>query len=652
MNLLPKSHEDFSKTEYWNTFFKKRGTRAFEWYGEYPELCGHLHKYIKPQDPVLIVGCGNSKLSADLYDVGYRKLVNVDISAVVIKQMVQQHAQQRPDLQFIRMDVLNMEFEDSKFNVVLDKGTLDALMSDDSEESKQRIDTMFKEVERVLKTCGRWVCVSLLQDHVLSAILRFFPERGWMVRIARCIEAEQKSAQDGESSGLPVFVVICTKMVKMPNFVPVLELLHSADGKGERFASPDALASAVHSMQQAALVCSRLGSTNVANEGEVCLDLMQPGTSYPRFSVYICDRPRTNDANRRYAAFVVPQGRETEWLFGTPEGRKALQKEVNYDRVAVITLHRGHDYPSLAELRNELAECIVQLAPAGQNKKNNREIPFLSAGQDVGTRKLCYKTQSPISGDIIIEDVEVDEEVYRRLIFLKNPNVIQSECRLKKVKSKKGQSKFVVDTTYLGCDHHVYMGVGVSLAISSGIKGGRVLVIGLGGGGLCTYLYNCFKQASIEVVDIDPITENIAKEYFGLPNDDRMKLHFQDGIAYMKQLSESGAVFDAVLFDVDSKDPSLAMSCPPKAFLEIEVLQGVKKLISDKGLFVLNLVCRSEELSKEIKVKLRNIFSSISSYKLEEDVNEVLFCSAVASKDENSLRAEVKTAAQNFNTKK
>lgn len=41
-------------------------------YGEYPELCGHLHKYIKPKDDVLNVGCGNSKLSMDLYDVGYK----------------------------------------------------------------------------------------------------------------------------------------------------------------------------------------------------------------------------------------------------------------------------------------------------------------------------------------------------------------------------------------------------------------------------------------------------------------------------------------------------------------------------------------------------------------------------------------------------
>lgn len=647
MNLLPKSREDFSKTDYWNTFFKKRGTKAFEWYGEYPELCGHLHKYIKAQDPVLIVGCGNSKLSADLYDVGYRKLTNIDISSVVIKQMLQMHSEARPDLQFLQMDVLKMDFEDAKFNVVLDKGTLDALMSDDSPESVQRIETMFMEIERVLKPCGRWVCVSLLQDHVLKSILRFFPERGWMCRIARCVEAEQKSAQEGESSGLPVFVVICTKMVKMPNFSPILELHLNADGKGERFSSPEELARGVHSIQQAALVCSRLGTTNVASHGEVCLDLMQPGYSNPRFSVYVCDGPCANEATRKYAAFVVPQGRETEWLFATAEGRSSLRSSVGYDRLAVICMHRGHKYPTLEELQEELSECILQVAPAGHHKQK-KKIPFLSAGQDVGERKICFEATSPISGNLVVEEVAVEEDVFRRLIFLKNPHVIQSECRLKKVKSKKGGTKYIVDTSYLGCDHHVYMGVGVSMALEFGNRPGKILVIGLGGGGLCTYLHNCFKQATFDVVDIDPITEIIAKEHFGLPSDDRMKLYFEDGLAFMKKSAAKGETFDAVLFDVDSKDTTLGMSCPPKEFVEEEALSTVVKLLGDEGLFVLNLVCRSEELRKDVKVNLKKLFSSVSGYKLEQDVNEVVFCSP-KDLDNDGIRGVVKSAAQNFN---
>lgn len=77
-------------------------------YGEYPELCGILHKYIKPQDKVLMVGCGNSQLSADLYDVGYHSIVNVDISDTVIRQMTDKNKEQRPDMKFLKMDVLQV----------------------------------------------------------------------------------------------------------------------------------------------------------------------------------------------------------------------------------------------------------------------------------------------------------------------------------------------------------------------------------------------------------------------------------------------------------------------------------------------------------------------------------------------------------------
>lgn len=31
MSLLPKTHQEFSKRQYWDTFFKKRGHKAFEW---------------------------------------------------------------------------------------------------------------------------------------------------------------------------------------------------------------------------------------------------------------------------------------------------------------------------------------------------------------------------------------------------------------------------------------------------------------------------------------------------------------------------------------------------------------------------------------------------------------------------------------------
>ena len=74
-------------------------------YGEYPELCGVLHKYIRPKDRLLVVGCGNSVISENLYDVGYHGIVNIDISDVVIRQMVDKNQSKRPDMMFLKRDV-------------------------------------------------------------------------------------------------------------------------------------------------------------------------------------------------------------------------------------------------------------------------------------------------------------------------------------------------------------------------------------------------------------------------------------------------------------------------------------------------------------------------------------------------------------------
>lgn len=52
MNLLPKSAQEFGSADYWEKFFQQRGKQAFEWYGTYLQLCGVLHKYIRPREKV------------------------------------------------------------------------------------------------------------------------------------------------------------------------------------------------------------------------------------------------------------------------------------------------------------------------------------------------------------------------------------------------------------------------------------------------------------------------------------------------------------------------------------------------------------------------------------------------------------------------
>lgn len=59
------------------------------------------------------------------------------------------------------------------------------------------------------------------------------------------------------------------------------------------------------------------------------------------------------------------------------------------------------------------------------------QVPFLSIGEDLGNRVVLHEGSSALSGDYVVEDIDGDSgQKFRRLIFLNNKNVIQSEARL------------------------------------------------------------------------------------------------------------------------------------------------------------------------------------------------------------------------------
>lgn len=70
-----------------------------------------------------------------------------------------------------------MEFTDGEFTVAVDKGTLDALMVDSSEKVVSDVEKMFNEIDRVLKLMGRYICISLLQEHILNKVIQFFADK-------------------------------------------------------------------------------------------------------------------------------------------------------------------------------------------------------------------------------------------------------------------------------------------------------------------------------------------------------------------------------------------------------------------------------------------------------------------------------------------
>ncbi|XP_077013085.1 eEF1A lysine and N-terminal methyltransferase isoform X2 [Tamandua tetradactyla] len=580
MNLLPKSSKEFGSADYWEKFFQQRGNKAFEWYGSYLELCGVLHKYIKPREKVLVIGCGNSELSEQLYDVGYQDIVNIDISDVVIKQMKERSASHRPQMSFLKMDMTHMEFPDASFQVVLDKGTLDAVLTDEEEKTLHQVDRMLAEVGRVLQVGGRYLCISLAQAHVLKKAVGHFSREGWMVRVHQVANSRDQVLETEPRFSLPVFAFIMTKFRPVPGSAPqIFELCAQEQGKPVRLESAEQLAEAVRERQQYAWLCSQLRLK--AGLGSVSLDLCDGDTGEPRYTLHVVDSPTVKPSrDSHFAIFIIPQGRETEWLFGMEEGRKQLAASAGFRRLVTVALHRGQQYKGMDSIQAELSARVMELAPAGMPAQ--QQVPFLSVGGDIGVRTVQHQDRSPLSGDYVIEDVQGDDKRYfRRLIFLSNRNVVQSEARLLKDASHRAQKKRKkdrkkqqsaeapeapaaapwqsIDKSYLCCEHHKAMIAGLALLRNPELLLGRPL-------------------------------------------------------------------YDVVMFDVDSKDPTLGMSCPPPAFVDQAFLQNVKSILTLEGVFILNLVCRDLGLKDSVLAGLKAVFPLLYVRRIEGEVNEILFC--------------------------
>lgn len=84
-NPLPETNVQYLQADYWNKRFDSEP--QYDWFKDYSQFRHLCIPHLQPADSILILGCGNSTLTQDLYNDGYRNLTSVDLSAVVIDHM-------------------------------------------------------------------------------------------------------------------------------------------------------------------------------------------------------------------------------------------------------------------------------------------------------------------------------------------------------------------------------------------------------------------------------------------------------------------------------------------------------------------------------------------------------------------------------------
>ena len=114
-----------------------------------------MELYMKTSNNILIIGCGTSRMAEELLESGYSKIVQIDWSYSAI-QLCEKINKEEGNTVIVSkvMDARRLQFKDECFDVVIDKGLLDAMTCGES--AKANIQQMLSEAHRVLKPNGTY----------------------------------------------------------------------------------------------------------------------------------------------------------------------------------------------------------------------------------------------------------------------------------------------------------------------------------------------------------------------------------------------------------------------------------------------------------------------------------------------------------------
>ena len=154
------------------------------------------------------------------------------------------------------------------------------------------------------------------------------------------------------------------------------------------------------------------------------------------------------------------------------------------------------------------------------------------------------------------------------------------------------------------------------VALAAVEKPKRILMVGLGGGSIPSFLHKYYPDTHIDVVDIDPVVVEVAKKYFGFRQDKTLRVHVADGRAFIEKCREP---YDVIFLDAyGAKDI-------PYALATREFLRAVRKAVTPKGVVVTNLMSRSSNRLYDSMIRTYiDVFDEVHVVDIRNSGNVVL----------------------------
>ena len=165
----------------------------------------------------------------------------------------------------------------------------------------------------------------------------------------------------------------------------------------------------------------------------------------------------------------------------------------------------------------------------------------------------------------------------------------------------------------------------------------RVLMIGCAGGTLATMLSRA--GVTVILVDIDPLSFEIARDYFHMPQS--VECHARDGRAFLRGRKDR---YDAIVLD------AFADEIIPPHLLALGFFRLVKARLRRGGLFLINIVVRDDDdpAPLDIVSDLKSVWRKVRLLDAEgfENRNAVAAAGAVSTLKRPRLRVKPSQGAR------
>jgi spermidine synthase len=165
----------------------------------------------------------------------------------------------------------------------------------------------------------------------------------------------------------------------------------------------------------------------------------------------------------------------------------------------------------------------------------------------------------------------------------------------------------------------------------------RILMIGLGGGTISSYLGRFLPEAQIDTIEVDPGVITAAKTFFGIKESPRVRYLEGDGRVF---LNRSTAAYDLILVD------AFHGGYVPFHLLTKEFYTLLKQRLAPGGAVAFN-VHDGTKLYASTLLTLRTVFPSVHLYPTRQG-ETITAATAEPAPDESTLAARATTMQAKF----